>query len=169
MTKGQRNPDDRRGGRRHAAPDENIQRALDELNNPQRCSGETRDEYNARLAASARQRQGEPVARRNPKKRKKRSSKPAGLGDDRQKGIATVIATLHQKIDERTIVSGSPLNCTSIAWGRTTSATLENPVSPLVISGPRALEWHAEEFWSRPVKQKMLRQGQAALARRTES
>jgi hypothetical protein len=37
------------------------------------------------------------------------------LDDDGQKGIATVIATLHQKTDERTIVSGSPLNCTSIA------------------------------------------------------
>ena len=42
-------------------PDKNIELALDDLNNPQRRIGETRDEYKARLAASSRQRQGGPA------------------------------------------------------------------------------------------------------------
>jgi hypothetical protein len=58
---GRQYPNNRGGDRHPSVPDENIQRALDELNNPQRRRGETRDEYNARLAASARQRQGNPA------------------------------------------------------------------------------------------------------------
>jgi hypothetical protein len=50
---------------------------------------------------------------KSPEKKERKLEAHFELDDDEQKGIATVIATPHQKIDARTIDSGSPLNCTS--------------------------------------------------------
>ena len=47
--------------RHQSMPDRNIQLALNELHNPQRRAGETRDEYKAHLATSARHQQRKPV------------------------------------------------------------------------------------------------------------
>jgi hypothetical protein len=74
---------DARSNRVHAArsenrhqqmPDENIQRALNELNDPQRQPGESRDEYKARLAASARQRRETPIVKEKPREREETTS-----------------------------------------------------------------------------------------------